>query len=434
MERTRIYIKSCVLTSMGHHLRAEALYHYQRWIDFFNYSEKDHKMRLFPDRHFFKLIIQCLILTAFLVAECPAQQADTSVAHTLFLIGDAGEPYVKHGPLGKVLRREIATAGKNSTVLFLGDNVYPTGLPEKDSKKYPLAEQALQTQVDFVQGLETNSIFIPGNHDWDQWGKDGLEYIINQQQWIDSLQDNRITMLPRNGCPGPVQIPLTNKSILVILDTQWFLHKWRKPKDSALCNATTRREALRLVEDIFKNNPGKRILVAAHHPLITYGEHGGVFTWKAHIFPLEEITDYLYIPLPIIGSLYPLYRKCFGHRQDTAHPVYRKFSEPLQTIMARYPGSVYIAAHEHALQYIIKDSTHFIVSGSGAKTEFVRNKGDAVFARDIRGFTVLFIHADGNFSFKFIEVDKKYPDGRVVFHQRLLPSEQQLLPSFPSKE
>jgi hypothetical protein len=378
-------------------------------------------MRLFSDRNLFKFITRCLFLTAGLVMECQAQQPDTSVAHTLFLIGDAGEPYVKDGPLGEVLRREIATAGKNSTVLFLGDNVYPTGLPEKDSKKYPLAELSLRTQVGFVEGLETSSIFIPGNHDWDQWGREGLEYIINQQQWIDSLKDNRITMLPRHGCPGPVQIPLTDKSILVILDTQWFLHKWRKPTDSALCDAAKRQHALTLVEEIFKNNPGKRIIVAAHHPLITYGEHGGVFTWKAHIFPLEEITDYLYIPLPIIGSLYPLYRKWFGHIQDIAHPVYRKFSEPLQTIMGRYPGSLYIAAHEHALQYIVRDSTHFIVSGSGAKTEFVKKKGDAVFARDIRGFTELFIHSDASFSFRFIEVDKKYPDGRVVFEQQLLP-------------
>jgi hypothetical protein len=382
-------------------------------------------MRLFSERHFSNLIIRFLFLAACPVAlECYAQQADTSVVHTLFLIGDAGEPYVKNGPLGKVLRREIATAGENSTVLFLGDNVYPTGLPEKDSRKYRLAELSLRTQAGFVEGLETNSIFIPGNHDWDQWGRDGLKYIINQQQWIDSLKDNRITMLPRNGCPGPVQIPLTNKSVLVILDTQWFLHKWKKPRDSALCNATTRDQVLMHLEKIFENNPGKRIIVAAHHPLITYGEHGGVFTWKAHIFPLEEITDYLYIPLPVIGSLYPLYRKYIGHIQDIAHPVYRELSEPLQTIMGRYPGSLYIAAHEHALQYIVRDSTHFIVSGSGAKTEFVRRKGNAVFARHIRGFAVLFIHSNGDLSFRFIEVDKRAPDGRVVFEQQLFPYQE----------
>lgn len=39
-------------------------------------------------------------------------------AHTLFLIGDAGEPYVKDSPLGKMLAEKIRLTGGNSTVLF----------------------------------------------------------------------------------------------------------------------------------------------------------------------------------------------------------------------------------------------------------------------------------------------------------------------------
>src|SRR5690606_31231505 len=102
------------------------------------------------------------------------------------------------------LSRRVANAGSNSMVLFLGDNVYPEGLPPKGSRHYESAELPLRTQVDFLNGLDTRGIFIPGNHDWQHWGRRGLEYVIRQQRWLDSLKDERIRQLPRNGCPGPV--------------------------------------------------------------------------------------------------------------------------------------------------------------------------------------------------------------------------------------
>ena len=361
------------------------------------------------------LLLSCILLPAL------AQHRDTTVSYTLFMVGDAGEPYVKDTPIGDVLAKKIADVSGRSAVLFLGDNIYPAGLPAKDSRKYDEAEGAIRTQVDFLRGLDTRGIFIPGNHDWAHWGKRGLEYITYQQQWIDSLKDERITLLPRNGCPGPVQIPLSDNTLLVILDTQWFLHQWDKRRDADLCDVTTTSEALIMVENIFRTNRGKRIIVAAHHPLITYGEHGGIFTWKAHIFPLEEMTKYVYLPLPVIGSIYPLYRKWFGHIQDTSHPLYKNFADGLRQIMGQYPGSIYVAGHEHALQYIVRDSIHYIVSGSAAKTEYVKKKDDAVFAEAVKGFTQLSILNDGTISFSFFRVDEATPGGKVVFSKEIAP-------------
>jgi len=365
-----------------------------------------------------------LIISCFLFSEAFSQTADTAVVHSLFLVGDAGEPYVKDNAIADVLVDRISSAPGKSTVLLLGDNIYPSGLPSKDSKhtrKYELAQLSLRTQVGFIQDPDARGVFIPGNHDWAHWGKQGLEYIRNQQAWIDSLGQEQILMYPRNGCPGPVQLPLDDNTLLVILDTQWFLHQYEKPKDADLCNGTTTAEVLTLVEDIFRTNRGKRIIIAAHHPLITYGEHGGIFTWKAHIFPLEEIGQHLYIPLPVVGSIYPLYRKWFGHLQDIAHPVYREFAEALMNIMRQYPGTMYVAGHEHALQYIVKDSTHFVVSGSGSKTEYVKQKDYARYAKDVRGFAQVSLLADGRVRVDFHQVDELHPQGIKVFSNTIAP-------------
>lgn len=363
--------------------------------------------------------IAALFFFSLLISVGRTQTVAQGEVKTLFLLGDGGEPYVKDTPIGKVLSQRIASAGEGSMVLFLGDNVYPAGLPDTRSRKYPTAETALRTQVGFIEGFDTRAVFIPGNHDWQHWGRKGLQYIKNQQRWLDSLNDTRVTLLPRNGCPGPIVVPLNEDNLLVILDTQWFLHQWEKPHDSDLCGPTSTAEVLLMVEDIFRSNPTKRIILAAHHPLITYGEHGGVFPWKTHVFPLTDLSDHLYVPMPVVGSIYPLFRKWFGHLQDTPHPVYREFGSALRKIMAEHPGSLYVAGHEHALQYIVRDSTHFIVSGSAAKTEWVKKKKYAVFAQDVKGFAQVDLNDNGTVFFSFIRVDEQFPEGRVIFSESL---------------
>ena len=58
------------------------------------------------------------------------------VKHSFYLLGDGG-----NSPLGsetitlKNLRTELQTASQNSTLLFLGDNIYPAGMPKKKKKK-----------------------------------------------------------------------------------------------------------------------------------------------------------------------------------------------------------------------------------------------------------------------------------------------------------
>jgi hypothetical protein len=119
--------------------------------------------------------------------------------------------------------------------------------------------------------------------------------------------------------------------------------------------------------------------------------------------------------MPVIGSFYPIYRKYFGHIQDTSHPVYQEFSQGIQDLLKAYPGSMYVAGHEHALQYIFKDSTHYIVSGSASKFSDVKQKKYAKFARGVLGFTRVQVLANGESRIQFFQVDKTFPEGKQVY-------------------
>lgn len=368
-----------------------------------------------------------------------SQGQQGKVVYTLYLVGDSGEPVIADQPLGNVLRQQVKESGRNTTLIYLGDNIYPKGMPDKSAKSRGLAEKIIKTQTAWVQGLDANGIFVPGNHDWQRGRRKGISYIQNQQQWVDSLNDKNIILLPRDGCAGPVEIPLTDKTVLLILDTQWLLHPWDKPGEESPCEAKSAAEAWVLLSDVFARNADKRIIVAAHHPLITHGEHGGVFQLKDHIFPLTSLKPSLYIPLPVIGSIYPLYRKWFGNVQDVAHPVYKKMSMLIQELMAQHPGSIYAAGHEHALQYLVKDSAYFIVSGSGSKTSFVKQKKYSRYAAAVNGFVKMNLYEDGSVGVGFWQVDKKFPAGKEVFtdylspHERLKKENDSTIPDFSGK-
>lgn len=367
--------------------------------------------------HFMIRILYALVLVLASVAISIAQ---STPQHTLFLIGDCGEPLIKESPLGKVFSNQVANAGEHATVIFLGDNIYPAGMPPVGAPGRDRAERIIQAQVRWTQNSLASTIFIPGNHDWQHWGPKGLDYIHHEQAWLDSLKDDHVKLLPRDGCPGPVEIQLTDNSVLIIIDTQWLLHEYERPGLESDCAAKDPATVMTLLEDALIRNRDKRIIVAGHHPMITYGEHGGVFSFQDHVFPLVDWRPQLYIPLPVVGSLYPLYRSVFGHPQDVKHPTYREISKLLQKMLAQYKGSLYVAGHEHALEHIVKDSTHYIVSGSGSKTTFVRKKKWAQFVAAKNGFVKLNILKGGEIISEFWQVDEEFPEGKIV-HETTIP-------------
>lgn len=338
---------------------------------------------------------------------------------SLFLVGDAGEPYISKVETGGVLRREISSSKETSIVVFLGDNIYPAGLPSPSADYYETASHILDTQIEWVRGSGAQGIFIPGNHDWNHWGEHGLEYVLNQQKHIQSRHDSLITMLPGNGCPGPVEVPLSDNAVLLILDTQWFIQEHGRPERESGCEFITNEEVIRNLEQLCEKNRNKRIVIAAHHPLISYGVHGSVFSLKDHLFPLTVVKPYLFIPLPVIGSLYPLYRKLSPHIQDMHHPKEKEFISAVQSVLIKYPGAIYVSGHEHSLQHIKKNENHFIVSGAAVKGDHVKKKRYSRFASKRCGFAKLEILPSGAVELTFIRVDKRFPEGKILYRSTL---------------
>lgn len=311
----------------------------------------------------------------------------------VYLVGDAGEP--KHpDPNLTLLSSHFKDATSNDFLVFLGDNLYPKGLPDKEDPARSEMEAKLNPQLEIMKAFPGKSFIIPGNHDWAQGRSYGMRYALNMEKYIESYFEGEQVFLPGNGCPGPVEIPMNDNATLIILNTQYFLHRWDKPNEEGPCNNKSTLEALEELKLMVKDNAGKHIVIAGHHPVFTYGEHHGNFHLKDHL-----------IPIPVLGSIHPLYRKLIGNIQDNTHPKYKAIMKHVVDAMNEAEDVVYVAGHEHSLQLIQKEGHHFIVSGSGSKTTHVKEGKGSLFAKEEQGFAVLDMNSSGKAGVSFIGIE-----------------------------
>jgi hypothetical protein len=354
-----------------------------------------------------------------------------SIVSRIWLVGDAG--LLKNGRnIQLEALRKLNLLDQRSTVLFLGDNIYPTGLPDSQARNFDSKKIILDKQIELVKGTGAKAYIIPGNHDWKQGRSKGFGQIVNQYRYVRDQQLPNVFFLPENGCPGPVEVLLNPSTALVIMDTQWWLHHNERPGEMSDCECKNEDEVLARLKDIVYRNRGRLLLFAAHHPFRTNGPHGGYFTLKQHLFPLTDVNDNLYIPLPVIGSVYPLLRSTLGDIQDIRHPEYRDMIAQLDQVLKEHPYCIRLAGHEHALQYITKNEQDYIVSGAGSKTSKVRYKEGTVYANEGRGYGLLEISSAGNIRLKFYKEEEKVFDSALrVFQPKDTVTELTVLPRFP---
>ena len=74
-----------------------------------------------------------LLLLFLLVFPAAAQQFEGATFH-LYLIGDAGKSTVSQASYKKILQQQSNNDTVPSAIVFLGDNIYPKGMPEEGNK------------------------------------------------------------------------------------------------------------------------------------------------------------------------------------------------------------------------------------------------------------------------------------------------------------
>ena len=338
----------------------------------------------------------------------PGGGAEDPVVRRLFLVGDAGALIDGHQRVCDWLRQRVDWNDTANMLIYLGDNIYPGGMPPEGSAGRADAIRILEDEVSVVAGKKAKAFFVPGDHDWRDGRPGGWQQLRNEESYLDSMGMANVELLPKGGCPGPVAIPVGDKMVLVFMDSEWWLQQEDdRPGARSACDCRDEKAIVDGLKDIISTYPDKLIVLAMHHPFYTHGEHGGYYTLKQHIFPLTDWQSGLYIPLPVIGSVYPLVRGVFGNVQDTRNPRYKDLREQVSAVIKGHPNIVHVSGHEHTLQLLEQDSVYYVVSGAGSTATRVKMGDYSLFAREEQGFAVIEQRASGRSTIKFYTADAK---------------------------
>lgn len=388
----------------------------------------------FKSTQFFKSTTSChallVVFSALLLTSCATYRpqygkigykvnsdtlAKSPLLHTFYLVGDAGNAR-DAGPQEHLVffRKRLAKASSKSTLLFLGDNIYPSGMPPKGDKGRRFAEENLESQIALTEGFKGKSIFIPGNHDW---YSNGVEGVRRQQDYITEKLGKK-SFLPKNGCPID-DVGINDRVALITVDSQWYMENWDDdPEINDDCDIKTREDFFTELEDKLNENQTKLTVLAIHHPVMSDGTHGGELSWRKQLYPLKYN-----IPLPVIGSLMNLVRKTSGGSpQDLQHKIYKDYIQRIRALVQGHENVVIVSGHDHNLQYVEKDGVRQIISGSGSKVEAARAVNGQDFTYGGNGYALLQVYEQGESVVTYYGNDGK--EEKLLFRHQITPARE----------
>lgn len=335
------------------------------------------------------------------------------VDKVFYLMGDAGLSPMNGMSQGLIVFHDyISEHGtKDDYALFLGDNIYPAGLPKIGHKYRGAAENMLNAQIKSVENFKGQSIFIPGNHEWYAGGVTGVR--LEEQYILEALGEH--SFFPENGCPLK-SIDVSESIQMIIIDTQWYLENWdRHPTINENCTIMTRERLMLELESVIKKSQGKTIVFAMHHPMYTNSSHGGQFALEKHLYPLQNK-----IPMPGLASLVAQVRSQGGVSiQDRYNELYHNLMNRLESLATENGNIIFVSGHEHTLQYIDNGNIKQIVSGSGSKTAPVNLKNHGVFSYGLWGFAVFTVFKDGSSWVQYFGSENNKP--HLLFQKEVYP-------------
>jgi 3',5'-cyclic AMP phosphodiesterase CpdA len=302
------------------------------------------------------------------------QSAETPAATLrarLVLVGDAGQA-------SRALIDEVAAwAARDPSkthVVYVGDNMYPKGMTadrrhEGDVRLLPLIEAATR------HGARV--LFVPGNHDWADGGREGHTAILAQAAYVTARVPYAEAFLPSGGCPGPAVVDAIDGIRIVALDTQWWLHEHHRPTSACVPDPD---QVLALLGDSL--NTDRHVIIAAHHPPIGHGRHAGFSNWTEYLLP------------PVVGAAVAISRKFPLRIQDYTARRYRAMIKAFDAVLAgrRRPDRllVWVAGHEHSLQVLEGRSVDYVlISGAATYAQAVTHGPETIFAQSRHGFMVI---------------------------------------------
>src|ERR1700744_4990847 len=83
------------------------------------------------------------------------------VVQRMFLVGDAGQLKDGGHPVCDWLKAHVNWDDSSNVLVYLGDNIYPKGMPSEGSPTLDEARKILDYQLSVVEGRKARAFFVP---------------------------------------------------------------------------------------------------------------------------------------------------------------------------------------------------------------------------------------------------------------------------------
>ena len=333
------------------------------------------------------------------------------VAHRVFLAGNTGSLGADRSAVLAALSADAQAAGDDATVVVLGD-VTEAGIPAADDAGRAEAEAPVRTLVAALDGLAASVVVVPGDRDWAE-GEDGLKRL---EEILDEGLDADV-LTPGDQSGGPREDKLAEGLRLIALDTAWWLLDAddRPSGEAEDQDVIVPGDVARVFEQVVRDRDDDRIVVVAHHPLLSRGPRAG--------YRADPVSG-------LVGRTLGL------GRQDLAAPGYRALRETLGRIARVHDRLVWASAHEGVLSaevdYVnsLTEQVHVSAGTAGGEADPFRGAG-ALYASARPGYQRLVYYADGRLWLETVELDEAGAPSVALRYEVAGPLAELLDPEVP---
>ncbi|MGK0366130.1 MAG: hypothetical protein ACI85O_003201 [Saprospiraceae bacterium] len=329
-------------------------------------------------KQYIALVVLYCFATSLFGQSLNSIHENTNTQH-VFLLGNL-EEVAANSPVFLELKNIIGGEVGDKTLLFNGDFIDEEGI----GKTLTETEKAKINGLLQLANSANQSVFVPGDREWDNGGKSGLKKVQALQAFFNEKNQDDIHIAPENGCLGPEVIDIGTNLRIVAINTQWWVHRFKRPVEEDLdCPSYNETEFWDELEDAIQDSDNRNVIIAAHHPILSYGQSAGYALGKTHFLP------------PVIGSFIAAYHLSVGGKKDLAQEKFQVFAKEFIKRLERYAPVIYTSGHEYDLQINQLDNSYHLNSGNIQKSQATAKGKYTQFRQSKRGFTHLSFFKNG---------------------------------------
>ena len=298
---------------------------------------------------------------------------ESQLKHRVLLLGDAGLSTIspRQPSLQKVIERAKGVSDQTS-VIMLGDNIYPNGFPNKTAEQNDFNPEQLEdishlkAQLEVSRLSKAEMFLVPGNHDW------YASQVDSQASYIASYSkknNTKVSFVPYEENKKPLPQVIHRDGIsLIFIDSMWLLEANKADFSEAMSQLD------QLLQQSNEKHPENVIMLFAHHPIETMGPHGGYYAKLGYEF-------------------YAKTRELINGQdtQDLDSLAYQRLINGVKLALTPYKKTIFAAGHDHSLQ-LFKNvkrtgAQYSLVSGAAntKKLTDVGNNENTQFASSVEG-------------------------------------------------